>query len=195
MKGKYIALAMTASAMAGAHAQSNVTLYGVVDAALSYQTHSNPAGEWMRSLDRRVEGEQHLVKVMQSTTGRAAFTLPITQQDITPYDNGPYHFNSIMQPHAATGAPVVGVALTAESVVGGSDSSASHEVDIAEAVRFCLEVAKRYTAASADNPCEFYDAAEWRRIRQMYPDLSVPQTYGSASERKSPAADERSALV
>jgi Protein of unknown function (DUF1177) len=77
----------------------------------------------------------NLVKIMESTTGRIALTLPITLQDITPYDNGLYHFNSIMQPRVATKALVVGVALTAQSVVGGSDSGANHEVDIAEAVR------------------------------------------------------------
>ncbi|WP_321839966.1 DUF1177 domain-containing protein [Paraburkholderia bannensis] len=121
-----------------------------------------------------------LVKIMESTTGRAAFTLPISLQDITPYDNGLYHFNSIMQPHVGTSAPVVGVALTASSVVGGSDSSASHEIDIAESVRFCLEVAKRFTVASPDQPCEFFNAVEWTKIRQRYPDLSVFQTQGSA---------------
>jgi hypothetical protein len=122
-----------------------------------------------------------LVKVMESTTGRAAVTLPISQQDITPYDNGLYHFNSIMQPHIATEAPVVGVAVTAQSVVGGSDSSANHEVDIAEVVRFCVEVAKRFTVASTDQPCEFYNAAEWSKIRGMYPELSVFQTSGGAA--------------
>jgi len=124
-----------------------------------------------------------LVKVMESTTGRAAVTLPISQQDITPYDNGLYHFNSIMQPHIATKAPVVGVAVTAQSVAGGSDSSANHETDIAEVVRFCVEVAKRFTVASTDNPCEFYNAAEWSKIRGMYPDLSVFQTSGNPIER------------
>jgi hypothetical protein len=126
-----------------------------------------------------------LVKIMESTTGRVAFTLPISMQDITPYDNGLYHFNSIMQPHVATRAPVVGVALTAQSVVGGSDSCANHEVDIAEAVRFCLEVARRFTTASQDSPCEFHDATEWQKIRQMYPSLSVFQTYGNAEPRHS----------
>jgi hypothetical protein len=124
-----------------------------------------------------------LVKVMESTTGRPAVTLPISQQDITPYDNELYHFNSIMQPHIATTAPVIGVAVTGQSVVGGSDSSANHEVDISEVVRFCVEVAKRYTVASADNPCEFYDAAEWQTIRSMYPDLSVFQTGGNVALR------------
>ncbi|CAD6518148.1 hypothetical protein LMG27952_00957 [Paraburkholderia hiiakae] len=126
-----------------------------------------------------------LVNVMQSTTGRSAFTLPISLQDITPYDNGLYHFNSIMQPHVATRAPVVGVALTAQSVVGGSDSTASHEIDIAEAVRFCLEVAKRFTVASPDHPCEFCNAAEWQAIRHMYPELGVFQTYGNGPAGRS----------
>ncbi|WP_081082303.1 DUF1177 domain-containing protein [Burkholderia diffusa] len=119
-----------------------------------------------------------LVNIMESTLGRVAVTLPISIQDITPYDNGLYHFNSIMQPHVATPAPVVGVAITAQSVVGGSDSSANHEIDLAEAVRYCVEVAKRFTVASPDQPGEFYDAAEWTLIRSMYPDLSIFQTYG-----------------
>jgi hypothetical protein len=118
-----------------------------------------------------------LVAAMASTTGQPAVTFPISLQDITPYDNGLYHFNSIMQPHISTAAPVVGVAVTAQSVVGGSDSSANHEVDIAEAVRFCVEVAKRFTRGE----CAFYNAAEWQLIRSKYPDLSVFQTAGTAS--------------
>jgi hypothetical protein len=124
----------------------------------------------------------NLVGVMESTTGQPAAVFAIAQQDITPYDNGLHHFNSIMQPHVATHAPVVGVAITAASIVGGSDSSASHEVDIAEAVRFCVEVAKRYTVASPDYPCEFYDTKEWSRIRAAYPDLSVFQTNGKSPD-------------
>jgi hypothetical protein len=125
-----------------------------------------------------------LVKAMESTTGHPAVTFPISQQDITPYDNGLYHFNSIMQPHIATSAPVVGVAVTAQSVVGGSDASANHEIDIAEAVRFCIEVAKRFTTASPDAPCEFYNATEWALIRDTYPDLSVFQTTGNKAARR-----------
>ncbi|WP_035054010.1 DUF1177 domain-containing protein [Andreprevotia chitinilytica] len=116
-----------------------------------------------------------LVAIMESTTGQPAVTFPISQQDITPYDNGLYHFNSIMQPHIATKAPVVGVAITAQSVVGGSDSSANHEIDLAEAVRFCVEVAKQFTSGT----CQFYSQAEWAKIRSRYPDLSVFQTYGN----------------
>lgn len=126
-----------------------------------------------------------LVSVMESTTGRPAAVFAIAQQDITPYDNGLHHFNSIMQPHVATKAPVVGVALTARSVVGGSDSSANHESDIAESVRFCVEVAKRFTTAAPGQTCEFYNAREWQTIRQLYPELAVFQTYGTARSAQS----------
>ncbi|MEJ8822506.1 DUF1177 domain-containing protein [Variovorax humicola] len=121
-----------------------------------------------------------LVAIMESTTGQSAVTFPITLQDITPYGNGLYHFNSIMQPHVATQAPVVGVAVTASSVVGGSDSSANHEVDIAEVVRFCIEVGKRFTNDDANYGCDFFNLAEWDLMRKRYVDLSVFQTNGRA---------------
>ncbi|HET7835545.1 MAG TPA: DUF1177 domain-containing protein, partial [Variovorax sp.] len=116
-----------------------------------------------------------LVAIMESTTGSAAVTFPISQQDITPYHNGLYHFNSIMQPHVATEAPVVGVALTAQSVVSGSATGANHEVDIAEAVRFCVEVAKRFGSGR----CQFFDLVEWRKIRAIYPDMTPFQRAGT----------------
>ena len=42
-------------------------------------------------------------------TGRRARTFPLTMADITPYGNGLYHLNSILQPCTATDAPVVSV--------------------------------------------------------------------------------------
>lgn len=58
-----------------------------------------------------------LLGVLETVTGEAAHVLPITTQDITPYGNGVHHINSIMQPCVATPAPVVGLALTAQSAV------------------------------------------------------------------------------
>lgn len=75
---------------------------------------------------------------------------------------------------------MVGVAVTASFVVGGSDSSANQEVDIAEVVRFCVEVGKRFTSGDANYGCNFFNAAEWDLIRDRYIDLSVFQTNGSA---------------
>ena len=65
-------------------------------------------------------------------------------QGITPYGNGLFHVNSILQPCTATKAPVVGVAITAVRPVAGCGTGASREADIEEAARFCLEVAKAF---------------------------------------------------
>ena len=75
-----------------------------------------------------------------------------------------YHMNSILQPSTATAAPVVGVALTAQSVVPGCATGASQIVDIEEAVSFCVEVAKAFGAGA----CPFYRPAEWEIILRRY---------------------------
>jgi hypothetical protein len=90
------------------------------------------------------------------------------RQDITPYGNGVYHINSILQPSIATTAPVVGVALCTESVVPGCGTGASHEIDIALAVKFAVEVAKEFTRGT----CSFYDAAEYDRLIELYGSLA-----------------------
>jgi hypothetical protein len=73
-----------------------------------------------------------------------------------------------------TDAPVVGVALTAEVAVPGSATGASHAVDIEQAVRFCLEVAKAF----GQGKCRFYDGEEWTRIQARYGSMKVLQTMG-----------------
>lgn len=115
-----------------------------------------------------------LLHIMKQTTGELPNVMPITNQDITDYDNGVYHINSIMQPHVATCAPVVGVAITAHSAVAGSASNASREVDIASAVRFCTEVAIQYTDKTRYN-CEFFDKKEYERLVSLYGELSFLQ--------------------
>ncbi|NAW01394.1 DUF1177 family protein, partial [Salmonella sp. hn-h4] len=70
---------------------------------------------------------EDLLRVMEMTTGKLAETFPITTQDITPYGNGVHHLNSILQPSTVTDVPVVGVAITAELVVPGCGTGASHE--------------------------------------------------------------------
>jgi hypothetical protein len=117
-----------------------------------------------------------LVRIMEMTSGRAAVTFPITTQDITPYGNGIYHINSILQPSIATTAPVVGVALCTESVVPGCGTGASHETDIALAVKFAVEVAKEFTRGTAS----FYDAAEFDRLIALYGSLAHLQRRAGA---------------
>lgn len=113
-----------------------------------------------------------LLKIMEAVTGRDPAVMPITIQDITDYDNGLYHVNSIMQPHVATPAPVVGVPICAQVSVAGSATGASHEIDIAEAVRFCVEVAKAYGAGQ----CRFFDPAEFDYMVEAYGPLTVFQS-------------------
>ncbi|CAI0994254.1 DUF1177 domain-containing protein [Serratia quinivorans] len=112
-----------------------------------------------------------LVKLMELTTGRPAVTFPITTQDITDYSNGVYHFNSIMQPHVATSSPVVGLAITASSVVPGSETGASYITELHEATQFVSEVAKQYTWKRAS----FYDSGDYARLVARYGKLDFLQ--------------------
>jgi len=123
-----------------------------------------------------------LLSIQQNVTGRPPVVLPITTQDITPYGNGLYHLNSIMQPATATPAPVVGVAITAETAVPGSATGASQIMDIEAAGRFCLEVAKAYGQGN----CRLYDPDEWELIQRTYGSLRHLQAGGyRAGERES----------
>jgi hypothetical protein len=122
---------------------------------------------------------EDLVRIMEMATGQLAVTFPVTMQDITPYGNDLYHINSILQPCVATDAPVVGVAVTAQSAVPGCGTGASHEIDIATAVRFSVEVAKEFTNGTA----HFYDKNEFARITTLYGSMKILQTGGENSPR------------
>lgn len=115
-----------------------------------------------------------LLDIYQQTAGILPVTMPITMQDITPYGNGLFHINSIMQPCVAVDAPVVGVAITTEVAVAGSASGASHLIDVEEVVRFGIEVGKRF----GSNSCAFYDVEEFGRIQELYGTLKHFQTLG-----------------
>lgn len=113
-----------------------------------------------------------LLEIMKYVTGDLPVVLAITTQDITPYENGFYHLNSIMQPAVATSAPVVGVATTSAVPVPGCATGVNQVVDMEAAGRFCVEVAKAFTA----NACPFYDQDEYGRILSRYGSLRHLQT-------------------
>jgi hypothetical protein len=117
---------------------------------------------------------EDLLDILAWTTGKPPRVTPITTQDITPYGNGLFHMNSIMQPCTATDSAVVGVAVTAETAVPGCGTGANHEVDIEEAGRYCIEVAKVF----AEGKCRFYDEEEFKRIVSLYGRMDVLQTLG-----------------
>lgn len=115
-----------------------------------------------------------LVSVYEAVCGIPAQVFPLSTQDITPYANGLYHINSILQPTTATAAPVVGLALTAQTAVAGSATGASHETDIALAARFSVEVAKGF----GEGWLQFCDETEWGHLQRLYGSLTHLQTPG-----------------
>lgn len=117
---------------------------------------------------------EDMVRLVEQTTGRPAVVFALSTQDITPYENGLYHLNSILQPAVATDAPVVGVALVTETAVAGCATGATHETDVAEAARFALEVAKEFGAGQAS----FVDDFEFDQMVARYGSAKNLQTPG-----------------
>jgi hypothetical protein len=109
-------------------------------------------------------------------SGELPVLMPLATQDITPQENGLWHLNSMLQPATVTSAPVIGVALTAQTTVPGCATGASHALDIDVATRFCIEVAKRFGEGS----CAFYDAAEFDALVQRYGSMRHLQAIGNA---------------
>lgn len=107
-----------------------------------------------------------LLRILSDVSGRLPVVFPLSQQDITPYGNGLYHMNSILQPSTATDAPVVGVAIVAETSVPGCATGASHYGDVELAARYSLEVAKYFTNGHA----RFVDEEEFSLIKKLYGD-------------------------
>lgn len=118
-----------------------------------------------------------LLDLMAQVTGKLPQVFALTQQDITPYGNGLYHLNSILQPCTATTAPVVGVAITAEVAVAGCATGATHLVDVEAAARFTLEVAKSFT----EGTCAFFDSDEFAEIEKLYGSMTHFQSDGNAA--------------
>ena len=117
---------------------------------------------------------EDLLDLMQITTGKLPFVFPLATQDITPYGNDLHHLNSVLQPCTATNAPVVGVAITAETMVPRCATGGSHAADVEEAARFMLEVAKAFGRGK----CQFYDEDEYERIQKLYGPMKHLQTLG-----------------
>ena len=118
---------------------------------------------------------EDLLSVMEITSGQSPKVFALSTQDITPYGNGLFHLNSILQPATATEAPVVGVAITTETAVPGCATGATSMASIDEAGRFIIEVAKAFTRGE----CSFYDAEEYERIHKLYGSMSNLRTFGT----------------
>jgi hypothetical protein len=119
-----------------------------------------------------------LLRIMRVVTGKPPVTFPITMQDITPYGNGLYHINGIMQPATATNSPVVGVATTSAEVIPGISTGTNHPVALETAARFCVEVAKEFGQGS----CQLFDELEFGLITKLYGSMRKLQTMGKGNE-------------
>lgn len=108
-----------------------------------------------------------LLSIMEQTTGKLPVTFPIAIQDITPYGNDLYHFNSILQPATATKSPVVGVAITSEVPVAGCATGVTNACQIDAVGRFIIETAQRF----GKKTCQFYDKKEYQLIIKKYGSL------------------------
>ena len=117
---------------------------------------------------------EDLLDIMQIVSGRMPAVFTLTTTDITPYENGLYHINSIMQPSVVTDAPVVGIAITTEVPVPGCATGVSHVIDMEVAARFIIEVAKAF----GEERASFYDRDEFRQVVQRYGSMKHLQTLG-----------------
>jgi len=118
---------------------------------------------------------EDLMNIMMRVTGKLPNVFALSQQDITPYGNGLYHLNSILQPAIATSSPVVGVAISTEVAVAGCATGATHIVDVEVAARYAVETAKDFTSGI----CKFYDHEEFERIIDLYSSMKKFQTKGN----------------
>lgn len=117
---------------------------------------------------------EDILSIMEIVTGELPVVFPLTIQDITPYGNGLYHLNSILQPSTAAKAPCIGIAITSHSAVPGCATGASHATDIEQVVRFNIEVAKNFTRKS----CSFYNTKEFELLIDLYGPMNHFQTAG-----------------
>lgn len=125
-----------------------------------------------------LRASEGLLDIMQRTTGRLPCVFPVNMQDITPYGNNVHHINSIMQPCTCTNAPVIGVAITTETMVPGCATGCSHFADVEEAARFVLEAAKSYGRGEFT----FYDEEDFNRMVELYGKMNQFQTLGRRKE-------------
>lgn len=115
-----------------------------------------------------------LLQVMKRVSGTRPEVFALSSQDITPYENGLSHINSILQPATATDAPVVGLAVATEAPVAGCATGASNYVSIEQAARFAVECAKDY----GKGLCSFFDKENFVRLSQLYGSMSHLKTVG-----------------
>jgi len=108
-----------------------------------------------------------ILEIYSWISGRSPVLVPITMQDIVPFSTPVKHINSILQPWIYTDTPVLGVAITSESVIPGSATGVTDLSALEPASRFVLEIAKRY----AMKTLELYYEDEYNVLLKYHGDL------------------------
>jgi hypothetical protein len=108
-----------------------------------------------------------MLEIASYVTGKLPLVLPLSTYDITPYGNELSHINSILQPSVATTAPVVGVAVTSQTIIPGCATGACQETDLRDAALFCIEIAKIMNKGLG----AFFDAEQYKKAVAMYGSL------------------------
>jgi hypothetical protein len=108
-----------------------------------------------------------VLEIYSWVMGRPPILVPITMQDIVPYSTPVKHINSIVQPWIYTDSPVMGVAITSESVIPGSATGVTDLYSLDPAARFVLEIAKRYTSRTL----EIYYEEEYKILLNYHGDV------------------------
>lgn len=114
---------------------------------------------------------EDLLNILNLVTGELPSVLPITTQDITPYDNGLYHINSIMQPSTVTTSPVIGIGITSSTHISGCSTGCNNPYILETASRFVVEVFKRVNKEKS----LFYDIEEFEEIKKLYGSMNKLQ--------------------
>jgi len=117
---------------------------------------------------------ESILDIYERSTGERPKIVPITTQDITPYGNGLYHLNSMLQPSTATTSPVIGLALISKTLISGSATGVCTEHTTEIAARFCIEVAKDLGTAR----CKFYYEEDFNHLNELYGSMRLLQTKG-----------------
>jgi hypothetical protein len=115
---------------------------------------------------------QDLLDLVSTTTGKVPYVFPVSIYDVTPYESGFQHINSIMSPNIFTESPVIGVAITAQTAVAGSAPGANHYTDLEEAARFLLEAANAF----GSNTLNIYDDTMYNKAVSRYGSLTQFQS-------------------
>ncbi|MEM1610791.1 MAG: DUF1177 family protein [Sulfolobales archaeon] len=110
---------------------------------------------------------EEVLEIYSWIAGRPPILVPITMQDIVPFSTPVKHINSILQPWLYTDTPVMGVAITSESVIPGSATGVTDLSSLEPASRFVLEIAKKYTSRSI----EIYYENEYQTLLKYHGDL------------------------